>query len=501
MRKYKVFIVGLFFVCAWGQEAFVYQDRLVIEKSLEQVNSVMIPLGAMSVEFQPMAPVTFERTTNLYPDEVVSYVKEYMSLTNELAQKQKKLQQQEQKLSLQIDWARLYQDLLRGLANNQGSKVSELMEKYERQLSLIERSLSQMQEDRENLRQEIASLEAKIQEINRFLVQKVIPMKVIEFSRSYSGMLRYSLSGGWKIRYVLSSERETLKADVEIFSSQAFVEKVSSLWIIGFPYGSQQMEERLPRLRLYLQRFSRRNPLLKSVSPAITRQEAIEEGDLMEASAFPVETTEGQGIVWLLTNRYVLSKEARVSLWEPAKVGIVSSYFALAPKSAWGWYAVTLSNTLPYTLIPGELIVESRGKIQKNTLTRAVVPGESYQFPGMEVRDIEVKRQLVRNYRENPTLFRSTVLHETAWKITVKNRLNKTISLILWDRIPLPAEDKIVLKNVTATDKSQVELKTLTTNDGLLKWDVLLRPGEEKVFFLGYTIEYPKDSEYYEQEE
>ncbi|MFN3660893.1 MAG: hypothetical protein ACK4TN_06625, partial [Brevinematales bacterium] len=78
MRKYEVFILGLFFVSAWSQEAFVYQDRLVIEKVLDQVYSVMIPIGVMNVEFQPIVPVTFERTTNLYPDEVVSYVKEYM---------------------------------------------------------------------------------------------------------------------------------------------------------------------------------------------------------------------------------------------------------------------------------------------------------------------------------------------------------------------------------------------------------------------------------------
>ncbi|NPV39261.1 hypothetical protein BREVNS_1575 [Brevinematales bacterium NS] len=501
MRRNVMVVSLLWATFAWTQEAFIYQDRVVIEKNLDQATSVMIPVGAMNVEFQPVISITFEKVTNLYPEEVMGYAKEYMSLTNEVAQKRKKLQQQEQKLSSQIERTKLYQDLLRGLANNQGAKTSELMEKYERQLSLAEETLRQMREDIESLRQDIGSTEAKIQEINRFLAQRVIPMRVVEFSRPYRGLLRYSLSGGWKIRYTLSAERETLRADVEIVSSQAFLEQVSSLWIIGFPYGSQQMEERLPRLRLYLQRYAPRSRLTKAAAPAMAREEMLSEVDEMALSTPPVETTEGQGTVWHLTNRYVLSKETRVSLWEPRKVGIVNSYFALAPKSSWGWYAITLSNTLPYTLIPGEVIIESQGKTQRNILSRSVVPHTSYQFPGMEVRDIEVRRELVRDYRENPTILRSTILYEKVWKITVKNRLNKTISLALWERIPLPAEDKIVLKNVTATDKTQAELRTIQTNDGLLKWDLLLRPGEEKILSLGYTIEYPKDTEYYEQEE
>ncbi|MCX7882555.1 MAG: DUF4139 domain-containing protein [Brevinematales bacterium] len=484
----------------WGQEAFVYRDRVVIEKALDQVVSLMIPAEAFDVESYPLVTVAYERVTNIYPEDVMLQVKEYVALTNEITQKRRKLQQQEQRLTSQNERVKLFGDLLKGLANNQGAKTAELMEKYERQLSSTEEGIRQLREEIEVVRQEVLQLEGKAQEMQRFLSRKVIPMRVWEFAKPYRGVVRYSLRGQWRMRYTLSTERETLKAEVEVNASSPFQEQVSSLWILGFPYTSQHMEQRLPRLRLYTQRMYVRSPMAKSAAPLRVQEESLSP-ETDEVALPPVESTEGQGTVWQITNRVSLSQQTVVTLWEARRVSFTTSYFVLAPKSSWGWYALTLSNTLPYTLIPGEVVLESRGKTQRMMLSRAVVPHGSYQFAGIEVRDIEVRRELVKDYKDTPNVFRPTLLHEKLWKITVKNRLNKTIPLVIWERIPLSAEDRIFVKNVIATDKTAAELKTIQTNDGIVKWEIMLPPGEEKVLSFGYTIEYPKDTEYYEQEE
>jgi len=100
-----------------------------------------------------------------------------------------------------------------------------------------------------------------------------------------------------------------------------------------------------------------------------------------------------------------------------------------------------------------------------------------------------------------PGILRSTILHEKLWKITLRNNLNKAIRLTVLDRIPLPSEERIVIKNITISEKSPQEIRSIQTNDGIITWNIELRAGEEKSLSIGYTLEYPKDTDYYEQEE
>ncbi|URA11275.1 DUF4139 domain-containing protein [Thermospira aquatica] len=505
MRKWIIIFGTCVVLFAWAQEAFVYRDRIVIERDFRAVTQIVLPLGAKDVEIRPEVSLLKEWVTNIYPENLSSTVVEYISLTNQVAQKRKNLQQLEKKLAGQNDRIKLYQDLLRGFASSQNPRTTELMEKYERQYASAEKAIRQLETDIQVLRQEIALLDARIQEISRFLLSKIIPLKILELEKPASGSLRYTLPGGWRASYTLQVEKETLGAEVEIFSSQGFQERVDSLWILGYSYTSPQMEEYLPRLKLYLQTPGRQKTFLKSAqAPEVPRAMSEAEGVFFEpesGSPSPVESSEGQGTVWRITNRVTLSRNTTVKLWEPRKVSLTNTYFVLAPRASWGWYATTLSNTLGYTLIPGEVILDSQGKTQKTILSRSLVASSTYTFPGFEVKDIEVRREVVRDYKEMPSLLRPTVQHEKHYRLTVRNRLPRTIALTVWDRFPLSSEERITVKNIFATDKSSAELKAIQTNDGIVKWQISLKPGEEKVFSFGYTIEYPKDTYYYEHEE
>jgi len=502
MKRFLPFLPLLYASILWSQQAFVYHDRIVIEKPLDRVTQIMVPARALEVNLEPKVTIVAERFTNLYPSGVMPRVKEYLALTNTLAEKQRTLQEEEKKLASLNEKLSLYRDILRNLASNPSARTADLMEKYEKQLFSTEETSRQIQKTITTLQQEIANLNTTIQEISTFLASRAIPMRIWDCATVYQGTLTYSLPGGWRIRYTLDTDHESLGADVAITSPQAFEEMVSSLWIIGFPYTSQTMPETLPRLKLYLQSLVSRRSLSAMPKAAPSRAaEAMAADAMAEPEAPPIETTEAQGSVWQITNRLLLSHQSTVTLWEARKIGMTSSYFVIVPKSSWGWYAITLSNTLPYTLIPGEVVLQSKNHSRRVRLDRPVLPQTTYQFPGIEVRDIEVKRELVRDYKDMPGLLRPTILHEKSWKITIKNRLNKTLSLTAWERIPLPAEERIVIKNLTATDKTPGELRSLQTNDGIIRWGITLRPGEEKTLSLGYTIEYPRDTDYYEQEE
>jgi len=253
----------------------------------------------------------------------------------------------------------------------------------------------------------------------------------------------------------------------------------------------------LPRLRVYLQQ---NRPIYKAAS-APSRAMALPEAYAEKSDIAVQETTASQGVVWFISNMVILRQNTSIPLWEPKKVAIFSSYFVLPPKSTWGWYRITLSNTLPLTLIPGEVVVLNQGKTSPLFLPQTIIPSASFSFPGVEVRNIEVKRELVKDYKDMPGILRSTILHEKLWKITLRNNLNKAIRLTVLDRIPLPSEERIVIKNITISEKSPQEIRSIQTNDGIITWNIELRAGEEKSLSIGYTLEYPKDTDYYEQEE
>lgn len=73
-----------------------------------------------------------------------------------------------------------------------------------------------------------------------------------------------------------------------------------------------------------------------------------------------------------------------------------------------------------------------------------------------------------------------------SYEITVKNNMNTNLSLDLFDQIPISQESDITV-NIDEISGAQLNEET-----GILVWNVNLKPGEQKVYKISFSVKYPK---------
>lgn len=74
-----------------------------------------------------------------------------------------------------------------------------------------------------------------------------------------------------------------------------------------------------------------------------------------------------------------------------------------------------------------------------------------------------------------------------AYEFTVKNQKSKTVNIEVQDQIPLSRKDKIDIKVIENSGGS------LNKENGVIQWDLKLRPQEKETFDFIYKVKYPKD--------
>jgi hypothetical protein len=65
------------------------------------------------------------------------------------------------------------------------------------------------------------------------------------------------------------------------------------------------------------------------------------------------------------------------------------------------------------------------------------------------------------------------------------------VPLTVLDQVPVPRHKDIVVKDVEIAGGGK------TGEQGEIKWELSLAPGEKKVLGLSFTVEYPADKEIY----
>lgn len=77
----------------------------------------------------------------------------------------------------------------------------------------------------------------------------------------------------------------------------------------------------------------------------------------------------------------------------------------------------------------------------------------------------------------------------TGWKIDIRNKKRQGINIVVLDQIPLTTTDQIEVKLAKAKG-AKFDEKT-----GELKWELAMKPNENKVLEFSYSVKYPKKME------
>jgi uncharacterized protein (TIGR02231 family) len=101
-------------------------------------------------------------------------------------------------------------------------------------------------------------------------------------------------------------------------------------------------------------------------------------------------------------------------------------------------------------------------------------------------RDIQIKRESLKEFARR-SVVGSNRREQRVWEITVKNNKSFEVSIDIEDQIPVSRLGDIKIEQV-----EHVGAK-LDEATGRVKWNLNLKPGEQRKLTLKYTVRYPQN--------
>src|SRR5262245_31437120 len=157
-----------------------------------------------------------------------------------------------------------------------------------------------------------------------------------------------------------------------------------------------------------------------------------------------------------------------------------------AEQKAYLYAKLTTARGTP--LLPGAVSLFRDATFVGNGRLPLLAPGEEHEL-GFGVDDmIRVRHAIVEDKRGETGLISTSKTDVRNYRITVKDLHQRPIQLSVLDQIPVAQNDaiKIELQGRTAPTRRDVEDKR-----GVLAWDMMLTPDEEKAVEFGYRVSWP----------
>ncbi len=144
-------------------------------------------------------------------------------------------------------------------------------------------------------------------------------------------------------------------------------------------------------------------------------------------------------------------------------------------------------------LLAGALNVYFGGRYVGKTFLSEKRAGEEFDLNLGADREVKVSREKMRDKMKETFwgMERKNVVRDLAFKITMENLKDKPIKLRVLDSIPVSKTDKIEVKDVKITPNPTE--KNYQDKEGVLLWELEMKPGERKEIRIEFTVTYPKD--------
>lgn len=146
-----------------------------------------------------------------------------------------------------------------------------------------------------------------------------------------------------------------------------------------------------------------------------------------------------------------------------------------------------------FPIIPGVAAKYRDGAFMGNAAMKLLRPGEQIGLSfGVDDR-VKVEYQKTKQSADNPTLiFVGDVTVERAYRSKVKNLHETPVTITVYDQFPIAGDADIKTELLeSATTKGFV--KDDEDRQGVILWKTEFKPGEEKVFDMGFQVKYPKN--------
>ncbi|MHA1506079.1 MAG: DUF4139 domain-containing protein [Candidatus Asgardarchaeia archaeon] len=228
-------------------------------------------------------------------------------------------------------------------------------------------------------------------------------------------------------------------------------------------------------------------------------KEAIKEKREMLPEAAPLPYLSILKTAEIVKGEYVtfkLKEKIGLKPFSKKKVSIYS--YKIEPKIYYVWDAFNSSDLVEVVkfkvdmpIVGGRCIIVKDGNYIGDTRLK-YTPMGSFLEEGVSVeKDVELKKELESREESKKGIVKEKAFVKYAYKLSLKNRKDKRIRVIVYDRIPV-AKDPEIDVILEESKPSPKELKM-----GILKWDFWMEPGEEKVIRFKFSVRYPPNMDLY----
>ncbi len=148
-------------------------------------------------------------------------------------------------------------------------------------------------------------------------------------------------------------------------------------------------------------------------------------------------------------------------------------------------HTMAMVNTTGLPFLPGKVARYQDGTFLGMTDIDFIAKGERFSLFLSVADHLKLSRQLDRKLSTLVRKARSQM--QVVFIVTVENLSSEETSFTLADRIPV-SENKDI-----RVDKLSITPTTKPDSQGLLHWDLTLKPGAKREFRIGYQVEYPAE--------
>lgn len=217
--------------------------------------------------------------------------------------------------------------------------------------------------------------------------------------------------------------------------------------------------------------------------------ETEDEAEAEESMAIEVEQTRPPtGYEFAIKMPYTILSNNKPIVAEIGRYELPATYiYQCTPKidkDAFLTAQITDWNKL--NLLEGEANIYFEDTFIGKTIVDPGRSGDTLSFSLGRDRQIAVER-LKENEYTSRKLIGSAQTQSIGWKLSVRNTRLQTVTLMLYDQLPVSANSTIT---VTAEELSGGQINEDT---GIITWSLKLEPGEHRNLSLRYKVKYPKD--------
>lgn len=224
--------------------------------------------------------------------------------------------------------------------------------------------------------------------------------------------------------------------------------------------------------------------------PMMVRERVVETDalEMEESSVVEVEQQQAQfGYEFELKQLLTLPDGGKTTTTEIARYELTASYeYRGIPKvdkeaflvaDATGWEKLNL--------LEGEANVYFDNAFVGKSILDPTTPSDTLRFSMGRDQGLRLQRTKVSD-KSTRRFLGSNQEQLMTWRITVKNTRQETVSLTVYDQVPVSRNSNITV--------SVEELSSGNYNDqtGMVTWPLQLQPGEQRELLLQYKVKYPK---------